>query len=353
MLWASAGWIVPLVIQADSELIGYVRATFGLDAHPTAALTAVGRGAAGQIWRLDLGPRRYALKELFRRPADEDVRRETEFTAHVAGAGVVLPASLPAVDGRFVVEIPDGLGDGWLRLYEWVDGVPVDPTADGVAEKLGDLLGRLHANARPAPDDADPWYDTTPDAATWSALADEAVERDVEWGPGLADRIALIAELSWLVTPTPPDRMIMCHRDLHPGNVLVDAAGRLVLLDWDDVGPACPDRELAIVLMRWHLGEDGRVDAAALRRALTAYEAAGGPGRLRDLRSFGMSVASDLNYLRRQAAAALDPDTLPEHRDFAATEIQDSFAMMSSIEVLEGVLALAGDRSQEVSCGSS
>ena len=38
--------------------------------------------------------------------------------------------------------------------------------------------------------------------------------------------------------------MVLCftERDLHPDNVLVDASGDLVLLDWDDTGPACPDR---------------------------------------------------------------------------------------------------------------
>ncbi len=341
LLWASVGWIVPLVIRTGDELIGFVRATFGLDDHPTAALTAVGRGAAGQIWRLDLGPRRYALKELFRRPADEDVRRETEFTARVGAAGVVLPTSLPAVDGRFVVEIPGGLGDGWLRLYGWADGVPVEPTADDVAEKLGELLGRLHANALPAPDDADTWYDTTPDAAIWSALAGEALAAGVDWGPELAGCVGRLDELSELVTPTPADRMIMCHRDLHPGNVLVDAAGRLVLLDWDDAGPACPDRELAIVMMRWHLNDDATIDADGMRRALAAYKATGGPGRIRDLMSFGMSIASDLNYLYRQAKAALDPGTAPEHRDFAVTEIRESLSLIPTADVLRSVLDLA------------
>jgi len=38
------------------------------------------------------------------------------------------------------------------------------------------------------------------------------------------------------------DGFVLTERDLHPDNVLVEASGDLVLLDWDDTGPACPDR---------------------------------------------------------------------------------------------------------------
>ena len=50
-------------MSAD-ELIDYVRATFGLDRATPATLTPSGRGALGQISRLEMGSRRYAVKEL-------------------------------------------------------------------------------------------------------------------------------------------------------------------------------------------------------------------------------------------------------------------------------------------------
>ena len=30
----------------------------------------------------------------------------------------------------------------------------------------------------------------------------------------------------------------MCHRDLHPDNVFADPDGDLVVVDWDNLGPA-------------------------------------------------------------------------------------------------------------------
>ena len=50
----------------------------------------------------------------------------------------------------------------------------------------------------------------------------------------------LLRDLADLVTPTAGDRLVTCHRDLHPGNVLVEAPGELAVLDWDDAVCLCP-----------------------------------------------------------------------------------------------------------------
>jgi Ser/Thr protein kinase RdoA (MazF antagonist) len=107
---------------------------------------------------------------------------------------------VPGPGGRFVAALPADSGGGWLRLYRWVDGVPVDPADAGVAARASGLLGRLHACAWPPRGEADPWYDTVPDPAIW---------------------------------------------DLHPDNVLADGSGELILFDWDDAGSASLGRELA------------------------------------------------------------------------------------------------------------
>jgi Ser/Thr protein kinase RdoA (MazF antagonist) len=328
------------VIDCRDEIVRRACAAYGLPVEPRASMTPVARSATGHIWRLDTGAGRYALKELLWGADEASVRREAAVTARLAGAGLRLPGSVPASDGRFLVRLATDLGGRWLRLYQWVDGVPVGPSGRGIAGRAGDLLGRLHAHGPglPAAGEPDPWYDTVPGPATWAGLASAAREQDAAWGAVMASRAGLLHELAALVTPAPPDQTFICHRDLHPDNVLVDASAHLVLLDWDDVGPACPDRELARLLADWHV-QDGVLDAAAVRQTLAAYRAAGGTGRLRDERSFGMLIACSLNFLQAQASVALDRRAAPENRAYAADEILDTLARLPAPRLMAELLA--------------
>jgi Ser/Thr protein kinase RdoA (MazF antagonist) len=294
----------------------------------------------GQIWRLDLGADRFAVKELFWDADEESARNEAELTAHLEAAGIRLPASVPGPGGCFVARLPADSGGGWLRLYRWVDGVPVDLAGAGVAARAGGLLGRLHACALPPRGEADPWYDTVPDPAGWDQLADSALAHRAPWAAPLAERTGLLRELSTLVTPQAGEPLITCHRDLHPDNVLADGSGELVLLDWDDVGPASPGRELAYLLVAWHV-HDGKPDATAVRSTLAAYQAAGGPGRIRDMQSFGMLIACMLNFLQSQAGVALNPNAAAGHRQHADDEISDTLARLPTPGLIARLIDLA------------
>ena len=122
--------------------------------------------------------------------------------------------------------------------------------------------------------------------------------------------------------------------------MLVDGSGELVLLDWDDAGPASPGRELARFLADWHV-HDGKPDATAVRRALDAYQAAGGTGRIRDEQSFAMLIACSLNFLHAQAGVALDPNAAAGHRQHACAEISDTLARLPTPGLIAQLINLA------------
>ena len=125
--------------------------------------------------------------------------------------------------------------------------------------------------------------------------------------------------------------------------MLVEASGELAVLDWDDAGPACPDRELAGLLMFWHGHDDGTADDAAVQRTLAAYRAAGGPGRLRGEQSFGMYIACRLNFLEAQASVALDQGAAPEHRAYASSEISDTLARLPMPSLIRHLMRLGAE----------
>ena len=143
------------MIEGGGAIVQQVCAAYGLRTSTRPTLTRVARGAVGQIWRLDLGAERYAVKELFWGADERAVRREAAQTAHLAAAGILLPGSLPAISGQFLVRLPADLGGGWLRLYRWMDGVPIDQ--DDSLKDSGGPAARPAARAcRAAPRRAGP-----------------------------------------------------------------------------------------------------------------------------------------------------------------------------------------------------
>ena len=142
----------------------------------------------------------------------------------------------------------------------------------------------------------------------------------------------------WLAPPDPAS-LIMCHRDLHPENVLADPDGAFVVLDGEDTfGPATPGRELACGLFDWFC--DGTADLEAMSRMYEAYLREGGPGRITEPADFTMLIAIRLNFLHLQTRIARDPRTAPAQREWAQREVEEFLRITPTPRQLEEVLEL-------------
>jgi aminoglycoside phosphotransferase (APT) family kinase protein len=157
------------------------------------------------------------------------------------------------------------------------------------------------------------------------------------WADALGRLIVTSAvELARWVTPSGPDDLVTSHLDLQPQNVLVGPDGP-VLLDWDNAGSACAERESARALFVWSGGNEGDVEAGA--RVARAYRDAGGRAVVRGPGSFSILFATELNYVRVQAECAVDPTVTAAQREFASGQVVASLGRVPDLAAVSRLCA--------------
>jgi Ser/Thr protein kinase RdoA (MazF antagonist) len=278
------------------------------------AMQETARGAMGAVWRLETETGTFAAKELFWFEGDvSSVRREVAFRTACAGAGVRSPEPLANVSGEYVVR-HEGV---WWRLYEWAEGDVPDHSDLEVTAWLAEQMAVIHTLDWPGGElEPVPFYHRVD--VDWDELVDTAQQAGVDWADDLRRAQPQLLELTAVVNAEPIGDQVWCHRDLKNTNVL-RPAGNVAegnwLVDWDNVGPLSPERELGALLM-WHLH-----NPANLRRVVTAYHAAGGPAEITGPASFATGLAISLNFLHGQASLAMDLTHSKAHREYATRQI--------------------------------
>jgi Ser/Thr protein kinase RdoA (MazF antagonist) len=319
----------------DEDLLAFARTAFGW--HGDIEVIAGPRGALGQIWQVRVASARYALKEIFAEPPTEaSIAVERELCSRAGDAGVSVPATHPDSAGQYLLDAPGGR---WVRCYDWLDLRPVDIGATDTPRQLGTLLARLHRCATPMVVEPvgggppDPWYDRVPPLEEWTKLA----RSNAPWAPRLARRLSTLTPLCAAVAPVDPAKLVVCHRDLHPENVFTGPGGALVVVDWDDLGPAESAQELTKALVEWFW--DGHtLDVHGARTAFRWYVREGGPGSVAEPRDFSLLLATRLNFLLSQAVVAIDDNAERRHRDWAELEVDRGLQLLPTERVLAEVL---------------
>lgn len=309
---------------------------FGL---PDARFTEVpvARGLCGRVWRLNSAGVRYALKELFwdEHQDEREIRRRAAFEAAARSAGVDCPESLPTLTGDYLCRLPPELGDVYVRLYSWIDGIAL-PSGEEAAAWPGDTLGRLHRIRHAAASAPDPRFEAVPAAAQWQELVPALRASGVSWADDLERLLPRIDDLGTLVAPADPDALIMCHLDFTPANVMRTGTG-LVLVDWDNAGPGTAEHDLASTLMAWHATAPGGIPATM---AAYARAAAAGSATLTGLSSFSAYLGAMINNLYTQVSTVIEADVPDEHGAMARASALQAMAALPTRSALNQV----GDR---------
>ncbi|ANX03386.1 phosphotransferase family protein [Immundisolibacter cernigliae] len=281
-------------------LAPWAREQFGTEARIT-GLALLAGGASQQSWRLDIVTPAGALALVMRRDTGgrmfvAALGRADEFAvielAYKAGVAVPRPyAYLPDVHGKaaFVMAGLEGetLGRRIVREPNLANARRVLP------QQMGSALAAIHGIA----------------ATEAAFLAGPAAgEGAAAYGLRLLEQeLATVAEpypalelgLAWLRAHLPAELPpVLCHGDYRVGNVVVNEAGLVGVLDWEFAHRGHPGEDLTFGAIRaWRFGEAGKRyggvdDMAAF---LSAYNTARGT-HFTERELYWFEVASNIKW---------------------------------------------------------
>ena len=222
--------------QLDTDLLELLRGATGT---PTLAFDAAPRRLTGGFWaelisfRLRGAPDGWRGDLVARVMPDQEIAaKETAVQAEVAAQGFPTP----------VVHLAGGPGEGLGRAFMVMDLAAGRPLLAGLgglsaiaalprlARRLPDAIGETMAALHR--------LDLGPVRARLTTIGAggrglESVVSGFAASAELCRRVDLVQAARWLQEhPPPPTPEVICHGDLHPFNLLVDAEGTITVLDW-------------------------------------------------------------------------------------------------------------------------
>jgi Ser/Thr protein kinase RdoA (MazF antagonist) len=168
---------------------------------------------------------------------------EVAWVGAVAASGAArVPSGIPTLDGTFLATVQDTDGSGWACVsYSFVDGAVLEDVTDPVPYygQIGATTARLHAHARS--------WTPPPGFERHSWDLEHMVGPVARWGRWEVAELSS-AELRLLGRAQETALQLLegrerssatwglVHADLRPSNLMVDEAGNLTVIDFDDCG---------------------------------------------------------------------------------------------------------------------
>jgi aminoglycoside phosphotransferase (APT) family kinase protein len=210
-------------------------------------------GFWASMWRLEVtGQPAEVPGDLVLRVAPDSAMGAKEVAVHraVADQGYATP--------RVRLAGPDhpALGGSWT-VMDFATGTPPLDGLDGFAalRRAPSLFRQLPAQLASAMADLhrlgpEPVSDAVRSDAPTVAWTPDDVLEELEIGAKALERANLAAALRALATVRPQSRSsVVCHGDLHPFNVLVDAGGQVTVIDWTAAAYADPAYDVAFTTL--------------------------------------------------------------------------------------------------------
>lgn len=301
-----------------------IASAFGLGS-PAALEGPVARGVQGQVWRLTAPSGAFAVKQSFSAVDAAEAEFDAAFQDAAFAAGLPLPRVVRTTAGRVLADVPGGI----VRLYGWVDVLPVDKDLDPA--EMGRLLAALHAVVVPTNEPIHDWYVEPVGEEAWEGLVAELTTAGAPFAAALAALLPALVDVEGILVRRPARQV--CHMDLWADNVRRTRTGGLVVLDWENCGAGDPSQELANALFEFGRGDPGRIAAMDF-----AYREAGGPGRIIGLADLTMLVAQ-LGHIGEMASRRWLAERDPVERAHLETWVREFIDEPVTREVASGIVA--------------
>lgn len=239
----------------SEDLLAHLRQAYGIAARRLIRLPGADRQA--QAYRVDSEAATWFVKVRPGHVSDEVGVRVAE---HLAGLGLSeLRTPVASRVGTSVTEL-DGTT---VVVWPWREGRSGFEArhTEGTLRRVGSVLRAVHdlgipaelSDVVPVNDPSDRWRRAVTHwyATDWYAAGAPTGDHLVDQLVRLLERhrrlvLGLVAATAQLESdlPKPPPELVLCHGDLHAGNVLVDTGGRVTIIDWDSAVLGDRERDL-------------------------------------------------------------------------------------------------------------
>lgn len=232
------------------------------------------------MWRVDANQGRYAIKELS--PdidlLSADIIHNYELTEQIATT--FSQHDIPAVAalkyaGKYLTLVD---GKGFL-VYPWVEGKALksDQVTSTHAIKIARLLAKMHRIHLVIPELTEPALPVHSNDELLE-LIHGASAQEVPFAKSLEESAQALVDCNekyqQAITPL-KSQLVISHGDLDVKNVLWNADGEPILIDWESARLLNPTYEMVNAAFDWS-GITTKFDSALFKEMLNEYEQAGG-----------------------------------------------------------------------------
>jgi Ser/Thr protein kinase RdoA (MazF antagonist) len=280
--------------------------------------TAVSFTPMGRCWSITTDDGRWLAVTVYPWITAEQAELGARLRDAAVSAGVTAPTPVRSPEGRLIETVQ---GENW-RVHEWIEvgPSPVAPTPAGVARRVGEILGTLHALAIPSDAPIHPYVMMRKSEAEWDELLDRARTAGKPWADQLAATFSTIRDLETIKADFDGAEFILCNQVVNPENVRRSHNDQLVVTEWDFAGSLTPELEVAWALTHWTLRP--AVNPTAIAAFREGYVATASHWPDLTLSSFATAVTGWLNWTYNSICESITP-TDPDHATFAEAESTD------------------------------